>query len=498
MKHIDESALQKCSPDRRRFLITAASHVSSLPLLSVVTRSVFASSTKVSASSIAAIFTLTAFGADPTGRRDSSEALVAAFAAASKTRGAITGDPSHIYRFDKDVKLQYSNVTLNLQNALVIGEGTIILDGDSNNDGDWSKAIQNVHITNVRFGNGGASKTKAIRFIYCINSSMSNIIRHSYGDTGVEMFFCKNSTFSNITSRGGKDLTSHSSEGAMAALMLHCQECVFENINAVEGPFVMGIQVKGGINNTVKDCTISDVKSGQMVKVMRYGFYNRGDAPWGPSPTSRGPKLGGYSYPYRTGNWNSPDVQRATHNASYHNCVVKNCENVLNAFQSEQFIGGGMVGCKALGNGGGTSFAVNATSNGAESGFTIQNCESVDAENFGIAVIGMPGRSSTFGRIVINGNVISGSGYSGIYATNAEGLAVSDNTIDGCCLRSSPTYAAAILVRNSPNAVISDNQVESTSECNTPGASISVTQNNPGLRNTSNTIKARKSLRCPV
>lgn len=434
-----------------------------------------------SETSLPASLTLVQFGADPTGKRDSSDALIQAVKAASRTKVPIVAKESDVYRIDSNVNLYESDVIIDLKNALVTGHGTIVFDGDSGIDGNWSKAIRNVHVRNVRFGNGRGSQTKAVRFLYCVDSSMSNVTRHSYGDTGVEMFFCKRTVFSNVTSHGGKDQASHASQGAIAALMLHCEDCTFDSVKAIEGPFITGIQVKGGSGNKVMNCSISNVVSGRFVKVMRYGFYNRGDAPWSASPTP-GLQRHGYSYPYAGGAWSSPDPGRATVGTKYVDCVVENCEKVWNAYQAEQFSGGSMEKCRALNNHGGSSFAVNGTIDGKESEFTISNCESVGATNFGICVIGSRRALAPLSGISLIGNIVRNSGYCGIYVTDTVDLVASGNVVVDSCLRPSRQYGSAVLVRNSRNATVEKSRLENTRGCSGGALSLSVGGNNVGMR----------------
>lgn len=433
---------------------------------------------------------LTQFGVDPTGKRDSSDAFVRAIRAASQSGNRLLGDPSHIYRLDKTVKVHDSNVTLDMRNAVVTGSGVLIFDGDSGIDGDWSKALKNIHVSNVRFGTGVGSKTRAFRFIYCIDSSMSNVVRHSYGDTGVEMFMCKRTVFHNITSRGGKDEAHggpHSSEGAIAALMLHCEQCTFDGVSALEGPFVMGIQVKGGSGNVVRNCSISEVIEGKQVRAMKYGFYNRGDAPSGASPTP-GFRNHGYSYPYKGGSWSTADARRASNQTKYTDCVVNDCKNVLVAFQTEQFDGGSMTGCRALNNFGGSSFAVTGTPGGNERDFLVSKCESVGATNFGIVVFGSKKSSRKLSGVELTGNTIRDSGYSGIYVIGAADVTITGNEVINSCMRYSRQYSEAILVRESATVSIAENNLKGGAGCSSRALTLSKPDKTNGVTLSKNSL----------
>lgn len=372
------------------------------------------------------------FLADRFGVSDIRDALANAVAhLGSIGGGTIYGDASDTYRLDTGYTVSFSNITIDLRGGRLIGSGLLKFSGENGIDGDWTGALERVFFKNARVGSGATSITMTPIFIYCVDSGMDQVHKHSYGDTGVNMFMCRRTHFKNMTIRGGKTIGA-----SFAALMLHCEDSTFQDIVALEGPFTYVFQIKGGENCRGIRCIGRDISPAGSVST-DYGFYIRGDAPWGASPTT------GYSYPYHTGSWGAADEKRATRNSYFEECELINTACNFSAFHAQEFVDAGFILCTDAATAG-SGFTASRAVNGNERGFKVSECKGKrSTENLdGAGVNITSNHASNINGVIVNDCEVEGYGYNGFLFRNAK-VSVKGNTAKNCCGKNLTTYSSA-------------------------------------------------------
>lgn len=278
------------------------------------------------------------FGAVGDAVTDDREAFVHAIRFLAENGGGTltAGGRRYVYRIDSTIiiKTAANNnwpgaadvvtsvpLCIDMQWARMIGDHRFAFVGDSGIDGDWSMAIRNCYFINARLGDdnlSGKERTRGPLFYFAEDCGAANIIKKGISNTGFNLYMCKRCFFKNIENHRGKDYGN----GSIGILLLHCYNCVVENCHIREGPWYHGLQVKGGYDNRVTDCSCKDWRDGGNVNYRNHTaqscFRDRGDAPWRRSGS-------GGTYPYADGDWNLPDERRASHGTIFSGC---RCENV--------------------------------------------------------------------------------------------------------------------------------------------------------------------------
>ena len=278
------------------------------------------------------------FGAVGDGVTDDREAFVHAIRFLAENGGGTLagGGRRYVYRIDSMIVIKTADnnnwpgaadvvtsrpLCIDMQWARMIGDHRFAFVGDSGIDGDWSMAIRNCYFINARLGDdnlAGTEKTRGPLFYFAEDCGAANVIKKGISNTGFNLSMCRRCFLKNIENYRGKDCGN----GSIGFLLLHCYNCVLENCHVREGPWYHGIQVKGGYDNRVTDCSCKDWRDGRNINYQRHSaqscFRDRGDAPWGRSRS-------GGTYPYADGDWNIPDKRRASHGTIFSGC---RCENV--------------------------------------------------------------------------------------------------------------------------------------------------------------------------
>ncbi len=299
------------------------------------------------------------YGSDDTGAFKALEAV-------ANISGGLTvlGNADDTYLLNQDLIITKSRVNFDFLGGVLSGTSSarITFNGDSGIDGDRSLALQYCSYKNVNV----TGAQKGPNFTWCDFPLISNVSRDNDSGTFINVAYSTMGTIENIGIHNGDPLQN------IGVLLLHCIQCTVDDLKIDGGGFVYGLQVKGGYNNKVTNSIISDIDD------MSLGFRDRGDAPWGASLTTG-------TYPYITGSWGAPDIQRASRNTIFENCEVVNCPNTV-GFITQESTGTTTKNCTA--DGCSSGFSGNKLLDGLESGFSWVRCKSRDGSGVGFIVSG--------------------------------------------------------------------------------------------------------------
>lgn len=302
-----------------------------------------------------------AFGADPTGIRDSSEAFQRALDSLPDG-GTVLGQSGAHYLFLSNVYIRNDRVILDMQNALVTSRRTVrfYCEGTVQKDGSVDY-LEHCIIRNIRIGaeNTAEHKFAGVKFQWCNGCTAENIIKRGATGSGFSMSFCKNCRFRNIINEGAR-----SNRGAIGFLVHLSKDSLLEDCHVADGPFYYGFQVKGGTDNIVRNSSVSNVYPERSVSP-KIAFRDRGDAPWKASATSKY----GLPYPFPNGSWDKPDVRRASTRTVFENIQVRNTSAI--AFLAQEAIG--TIISKIRVENADCGIVLNRIFNGYEHGYIVKN-----------------------------------------------------------------------------------------------------------------------------
>ena len=261
--------------------------------------------------------TLEMFGAVGNGIADDLPAFKGAVAMCT---GTIYGTEGKTYLLSTPLTVTKSNVGFDLRWATLKGTtNTIYFDGESlytDASGDYSTVPSGNFFRNALVDSAAIPIFKFVR-----NAEMENVIKTGQSVTALNIFCCVDVSVRNIAILEGRD-----DGNQFGALILHSFNTVVDHLYMANGPFLVGVQVKGGRNNRINNSAVVDndtYASGNAVTT--YNFYSRGDAPHNASNTT------GIKYPYYSEEatpWLVSDDNRASWGTVFDKCSVYNSAGV--------------------------------------------------------------------------------------------------------------------------------------------------------------------------
>jgi len=221
------------------------------------------------------------FGADNTGANDAYDEFAKAIAGMTSGGTLLGAGASATYKIETNIEVSVSDFTWDGQNCLITattaGTKWWRFDGEGASDGDWGSALSNCYFRNTRIGAASTDNFLGPYFFWCLDGGIENLTIQGDASTFINVFRSKRIYIRDCN-------LIQSATGGFGLLLVHCDECLVDNVNCRDGTFIYGMQVKGGYDNIVQNCSITD--PGANVAT-RYGFFDRGDAPWsGASPTN--------------------------------------------------------------------------------------------------------------------------------------------------------------------------------------------------------------------
>jgi hypothetical protein len=186
---------------------------------------------------------------------------------------------------------------------------------------------------NARIGlaNDSSNQMRGPTFKWAEDCLVENVIRKGQSGTAFNLLYSKRTTFRNIWAYGAAD------NGTFGLLLHFGFECRVENAHFLDGPFPYALQVKGGENNVVENCSVENqVDPPGGPALVEIAFRDRGDAPGGPSQTNANS-----TYPFPTQElspWTVADPRRHSFNTRFINCSVRRSPSVV-AFLAQESIG---------------------------------------------------------------------------------------------------------------------------------------------------------------
>ncbi|MCP3924494.1 MAG: hypothetical protein GY714_18125 [Desulfobacterales bacterium] len=265
------------------------------------------------------------FGAKGNGSDSDVTAFNAAIAASiSYSESTIFGTFGKTYNLDVIVSIIQSDLGIDFRGATVIGVALCLqwngVAGYTDKSGVWTGVPTGNFVRNGKFYN-----TELPYAQYQRGFVMENMSQTGVSNTALTVSCCQDSTFRNIDIAGGQ-----AEGGQFAALFLHSNNTVVENVYMHDYAYYYAMQFKGGRDNIAMNCNSVNVKApvadpGKTAFMVAY--YTRGDSPGGPSGT--GSVLSKYPYLSTSSDpWTDPDDQRATLNTKYINCNAYNSNGI--------------------------------------------------------------------------------------------------------------------------------------------------------------------------
>lgn len=276
------------------------------------------------------------WGADPTGGAGTESHFDAAVKALPNGGTVLGGGPSAVYRLTgspPDITSSYITLDFNWATLKSTGNHGFTFNGDAQVAGSWANAVKGCVFRNARIGlaNDSSNKMRGPIFKWAEDCLVENVIRKGQGGTAFNLLYSKRTTFRNIWVYG-------SAESGTFGLLLHFGfECRVENAHFLDGPFPYALQVKGGENNVIENCSVENqVDPPEGPALVDVAFRDRGDAPGGPSQTS---STSTYPFPTQEPSpWAVADPRRHSFNTRFVNCSVRRSPSVI-AFLAQESIG---------------------------------------------------------------------------------------------------------------------------------------------------------------
>ncbi len=368
------------------------------------------------------------WGADPVGVADSYAAFVLAVASLPHG-GTIFGSAQASYFLSsaptEGITITTSHLTLDGRGATVhreaVGSGHrrfVTVDGDPGVDGG-DPQVEDVHTRNWDIGlkNDASNKMVIGLFTWTKDCSIENIIKRGLTNTSLTVKANQRFTARDMTIYGASD-------GGFGILHHLSDECVYDNCHMLDGALYYGLQIKGGRNNIVQNCSVMDlVDDGVTTPVV--GFRDRGDSPW-EATTDSG------TYPWADKSWTVADSRRASINTRYINCRVEDCTDVIAYLGQESY---------------GTTWE-NCSYKNVESGWAVKRLDIANSAETDYKII------NPIGAVTTGGYGISIAGASALYLPNVKVL--------GGTLRTS--WLDGILIENADDTVIDGTTVLNSSQ----------------------------------